>query len=79
MEVEPKDSFYDIVVKSSARGARANSLGRVSYDPRGGDEDIRQAQWRMSEDNVTGGINCSYYDYPSKQELTNIVLKLSRN
>ena len=62
-DMEAKDSFYDIVLKSSARRSRANSLGRVSFDPSGGDEDIGKAQWRMSEDNINGGVKCSYYDY----------------
>ena len=63
IDVEPKDSFYDVVVKSSARRTRANSLGRVSFDPSGGDDDIREAQSKMREGNINGGIHCSYYDY----------------
>ena len=45
MSPSPAGSFYDLVgtVGKSMKKSRVNSLGMVSFDPSGGDEDIKQA------------------------------------
>ena len=75
------DRFADLVHRASrdSKLRRINTLGKVVYNPLGGDEDVKAAQWLMSEDNHLGGVHCSYYDYTYHNELTGVVLKLSRD